>query len=324
MANLVNSINGNAYNYNMKTTVKPKALHILQMNAQEKREFLDSFDLVLSDCDGVVWMLVDPLPNTGSAIMHFKNAGKQFKFISNNSVRTDEEYLSKLKNIGVADVRETDLVHPVKTILRYIEKNKLRQPLYSLCSREVNKVLVEKGIQLITLDSPTNLKPADLIPQVKPTDKVGGVIVDLNINLTFAEMARAQQYLQAKDCPLIVGASDFLMPVSKNFVTIGPGGFIEILRMASGKEPVILGKPGALLGEDLIELFGLKNKRHRALFIGDSVHSDIKFAKSCGFQALFVLSGACSMEDMLQLPEASKPDYIADGLADFNEFFETL
>lgn len=51
-------------------------------------------------------MLIEPIPNTGTAINLIKNANKQYKFISNNSMRTDQEYLRKFSNIGVKDVQE--------------------------------------------------------------------------------------------------------------------------------------------------------------------------------------------------------------------------
>lgn len=39
-------------------STKPR--HILELTAQEKQKFLDSFDTVLSDCDGecLIWCLV--------------------------------------------------------------------------------------------------------------------------------------------------------------------------------------------------------------------------------------------------------------------------
>ena len=83
-----------------------KARHILDLNAEERTNFINSFDIVLSDCDGVVWLVSGAIPRTGEAINLLKAAGKTVKFVSNNSERSDEEYLKKFKTIGVADVVE--------------------------------------------------------------------------------------------------------------------------------------------------------------------------------------------------------------------------
>lgn len=113
------------------------------------------------------------------------------------------------------------------------------------------------------------------------------------------------------------------MPIDKDVVIIGSEGFLNILRDCSGKDPIILGKPGHLLGTELIDLFNIKDTK-RTLFIGDSLHNDIQFAINTGFQTLFVLSGSGTMEEMLALPDKSKPDYIAESLADFIQFFEMI
>ena len=58
----------------------------------------------------------------------------------------------------------------------------------------------------------------------------------------------------------------------------------------------------------------------QALFIGDSLHSDVRFAKMCGFQTLIVLSGGTKLEDITQLKsENERPDYVAYSMQDFNE-----
>lgn len=52
----------------------------------------------------MIWLLAGPIPNTGTAVRSLKEMGKKYKFISNNSMRTNEEYIEKLMEIGVNDV----------------------------------------------------------------------------------------------------------------------------------------------------------------------------------------------------------------------------
>ncbi|XP_049312386.1 uncharacterized protein LOC125775310 isoform X4 [Bactrocera dorsalis] len=87
-----------------------KVPHILKLSAKEQKEFVNSFDVVLCDCDGVMWMASSPLPRTGEAVNALKDDGKQVFFVSNNSERPEEEYVNKFIRIGVkdfqADVKE--------------------------------------------------------------------------------------------------------------------------------------------------------------------------------------------------------------------------
>ena len=163
----------------------------------------------------------------------------------------------------------------------------------------------------------------DLPDLIKPTDKVAAVIVDIHVNMTFVELALAQQYLLQKDCQLIVGAFDGLIPISKNFSALGPTGFINILAETCNKEIRLFGKPGQLLGKYLLDNFQIDQPK-RVLFVGDNLEMDIKFGLDLGFQTLFVLSGAHNKDEMLAKPYDNQPDYYADSMADFLQFFDDL
>lgn len=125
--------------------------HILDLSVEEQRSFIDSFDMVISDCDGVVWLLVGWIPGAGEAINALKNAGKSVKFVSNNSFRTDDQYMEKFDHIGAINVQHDDVVHPVKSIVRYLHKHKPGKRVYSLMSLEANETLRKHGIEYESL-----------------------------------------------------------------------------------------------------------------------------------------------------------------------------
>ncbi|KAM7347544.1 uncharacterized protein ACRADG_007114 [Cochliomyia hominivorax] len=305
----------------IKSSSKPK--HILELTAQEKQKFLDSFDTVLSDCDGVVWLLLEAIPNAGQAINLIKNEGKRYKFISNNSMRTDEQYLEKFKETGVQNVNKEDIVYPVKAIIKHVNEHYPQQPCLVLGSKIFKYNLKEGGVNVKTVITPPDIELEDLPELIKPKDQVAAVIFDIHVNMTFTELALAQQYLMHKDCQLLVGAYDGSIPISKNFSALGPAGVIRILVETCHKEIHLFGKPGDFLGQYLLKHFEISQPK-RVLFVGDNMDMDIKFGHKFGFQTLFVLSGAHSMEDMLANPLESQPDYYADSMGDFVEFFNDL
>lgn len=79
----------------------------------------------------------------------------------------------------------------------------------------------------------------------------------------------------------------------------------------------MLGKPGEALRQLLLQ-------RHapipasRVLFVGDSLASDVGFARASGYQTLLVLTGGSSAADVANLPadHAHMPHYICDSLGD--------
>lgn len=125
------------------------------------------------------------------------------------------------------------------------------------------------------------------------------------------------------DCDLIVGATDNMIPLVKDVLIPGPHAMITYMERYTGKKSIVLGKPGEQLGDHILELYNIKFPE-RNLFFGDNLSADIGFAKSLGFQTLFVLTGAHTFEDMMNAPDENKPNYYADSVADFVEFFASL
>lgn len=84
-----------------------------------------------------------------------------------------------------------------------------------------------------------------------------------------------------------------------------------------GRQPTTLGKPG----EDLRQLLLQSHPEvppSRVLFVGDSLASDIGFARASGYQTLLVLTGGTRLEEVQRLPAGHPqvPDYLADCLGD--------
>ncbi|XP_037932222.1 pyridoxal phosphate phosphatase-like, partial [Teleopsis dalmanni] len=158
----------------------------------------------------------------------------------------------------------------------------------------------------------------DLREAIYCNDPVKAVIIDVDFNLTAAKLMRAHVHLKNPDCLFIGGAADVLIPFGGMDV-IGSGPFISVVEESTKRKATILGKPGLQLCELLKRNYSLQDAK-RALFIGDSLTSDIKFGKMCGFQTLLVLTGGTKSADLnkyLSLNET--PDFIANTLADLCE-----
>lgn len=175
-------------------------------------------------------------------------------------------------------------------------------------------------------------------------EPVRAVIIDFDVTISNAKLARAQLYLKNPDCLLIAGATDKTIPLRKDVSVIGkqlnhighvqsninftsspgPGYYIDILSEVSGKKPIVLGKPGHELGHIVRETCGIKDPK-RALFIGDALEQDIGFGMKCGFQTLSVLSGISSKADVEEHhAEHGAPNYYANSISDFVKFFKEV
>ena len=70
------------------------------LSPAEIKQWLDSFDTVLTDCDGVIWVDNNPLPGAPEVINRFIANGKKLFFVTNNSTKTRPEFVEKAVKLG--------------------------------------------------------------------------------------------------------------------------------------------------------------------------------------------------------------------------------
>ncbi|XP_004524881.1 phosphoglycolate phosphatase 2 [Ceratitis capitata] len=300
-----------------------RAQHILKLSAERQREFVNSFDVVFCDCDGVMWLIAAPLPHTGDAVNTLKANGKQVIFVTNNSIRTDDEYVKLFSGIGVKNFQKNDIIHPAKSMIYYLKKHNIKQPVFSLCGTASNTTLRSGGIDVRTLDVTQPITTATLPEITEPKEKVGAVLFDINMDLNYTQMVAGTRYLADKDCQFLAGGTDWLLPMTPNLTVPGFCDFLETIQRFTKRPATILSKPSLLLGEIVKDIYQLKDPK-RCLFVGDSLTHDIRFGLGCGFQTLLVLSGSTPIEEMLAAPVEDQPHYYADGISDFLKLYENI
>lgn len=87
------------------------------LDASGVRSFIDSFDTLICDCDGVLWRGHTPMPGSAATVskLHTKY-GKRIMYITNNSVKTRAQNVKKLIDFGypATKVCVPELQHLVK------------------------------------------------------------------------------------------------------------------------------------------------------------------------------------------------------------------
>uniref|UniRef100_A0A034VP41 4-nitrophenylphosphatase n=1 Tax=Bactrocera dorsalis TaxID=27457 RepID=A0A034VP41_BACDO len=300
-----------------------KIPHILKLSAQEQKEFVNSFDVVMCDCDGVMWMIAAPLAGSGEAVNALKADGKQVLFVTNNSMRSDDEYVKLFGGIGVKDFQTNDIIHPIKSMLYYIKKHNIKEPVFSLCSPPSTRMLRKVGVDVRTLDTTEEITPNNLGRITEPEARMGAVLYDIKLDLTYPQIAAATRYLADKDCQFIAGGTDWLLPMTKDLTVPGFCDILDTLKRFTGREPIIISKPAVLLGEILKDVYKLADPK-RCLFVGDSLTHDVRFGLNCGYQTLLVLSGSTPIEEMWQAKAEDQPHFYADSMADFIELYANI
>ncbi|CAH0564330.1 unnamed protein product [Brassicogethes aeneus] len=282
------------------------------LNPTERKSFLDSFDEVLCDCDGVLWLMKEPILGSPKAVQKLRSLGKKIRFVSNNCIYTYDQFYMLLEKLGYGNEKDS-LVIPTMAIINHLKNIKFDREIFLLGSAGLRTELENEGYKMAPKGPGlTEIKLPEIIETLKDNPNVGAVIVELDVNLNYINLMLASIYLKRKDVILLNGGSDKICPFSKDLNFIGPHYFQVLLEEFSGTKALHFAKPKELLAKYACDKYKIKDPK-RVLFVGDTLEQDMKFASVNGFQKLLVFSGAVSKEEL----EKNKcvdlnPDYCLD------------
>lgn len=76
------------------------AINLNKLPKDQVRKIFESFNLILTDCDGVIWLENGVIAGAPQVMNGFKDSGKKVFFVTNNSTKTRDEFLTKAKTMG--------------------------------------------------------------------------------------------------------------------------------------------------------------------------------------------------------------------------------
>lgn len=71
-----------------------------KLTKEEVRQFINSFDTVLTDCDGVLWLENNIIDKSPEVIHRLRELGKKVFYITNNSTKLRDEFVQKCKKLN--------------------------------------------------------------------------------------------------------------------------------------------------------------------------------------------------------------------------------
>jgi len=283
------------------------------MNEEDIKKWLDSFDNVLMDCDGVLWNR-EAIPGVKETLQRLSELGKNLYYVSNNGVKSFEVYQKFFKGIGV-DINQDHLIHPAVIIPKYLESVGLKGcKIFALASPNLRASLRADGYDVVPVptDYPNDL--GGLVAATTDDPEVAAVVIDIDFQFNYNNMLKAIRILKRPEVQYIIGATEKYIPVTVGLTITGPGLFQDIVSSESGRTPVNVAKPSEFLKTFVLEQFKISNPK-RSLFVGDMIDHDMEFGTLCGFQKLFVQSGFNTLEDATLSPNpAHKPDFVVKSL----------
>ena len=151
------------------------------------------------------------------------------------------------------------------------------------------------------------LRPVRAVAEAGP-DGVAAVVQGLSADTCQRDLAEAAIALRA-GALWVAGNTDTTLPSPRGPVP-GNGAFVAVLRLVTGREPLVAGKPDPALHTESVQRVGAR----RPLVVGDRLDTDVLGAVRGGADSLLVLTGVTDREALLRAPRGSRPTYVSTDL----------
>ena len=250
-------------------------------------ERLNQIKLFLFDMDGTLYLGNRLYPFTKELLSFLRASGRQYRFVTNNSSKSVNDYIKKLDNMGIIAQYE-DFVTSSQATAFYLREHHNGQKLFVCGTQSLKAELMRSGFVL-----------------TEDPDEVECIVMGFDTELTFRKLEIISRLLCTRDIPYIATNGDYVCPTEFGSVP-DCGSVCDMLFNATGKRPVVIGKPATLIPQLAMEQTGYTAEE--TAMIGDRLYTDIQCGLNGGLLSVLVLSGETT-EEMLARSEIH-PDIV--------------
>jgi HAD superfamily hydrolase (TIGR01450 family) len=256
--------------------------------------FVDAYDLVILDLDGVVYLIDRPVPGAVEAIAELHRSGPPVAYATNNASRRADEVAALLTTMGVAASAAEVLTSARAAAVVLRDRFPAGSP-----------VLVV-GAEALRAE----VRDAGLVPVARADNAPAAVIQGYGPTVGWTDLAEACIAVR-KGALWVATNTDRTLPSPRGPLP-GNGALVAALRTALGRDPdLVVGKPEPGL---FLAAARRASARH-PLVVGDRLDTDIEGAVRAGMDSLLVLTGVCTARDVLAAPASRRPTHVAADLS---------
>jgi len=259
-------------------------------NSRRALARLGAAESFILDLDGTVYLSDTLLPGAREFVEYLRESGKRFVFITNNSSRTPEEYVGKLTRLGLPAALDN---------------------VYTSLDATLAWLARRKGRRLFPLGTPAFVEKVRAAGYEITGESPDWVLLGFDTTIDYDKIRRAARAILA-GARFVATHGDFVCPTAEGPVP-DAGSFIRLFEAATGKSPVICGKPYPTMIDGALSKLG--RPRETAAIIGDRLYTDMAMGRAAGILAVLVLSGETRRADVAKAPKEHQPDVIFENLA---------
>ncbi len=256
------------------------------------RPLAEDYDAGLLDLDGVVYVGSDAVSGAGAACEGARALGMRLAFVTNNAARTPGVVAAHLRRLGIP-CDDDEVVTSAQAAARLLAGTvPPRSSILVVGGAGLTEAVAERG----------------LVPCQGPAEIVDAVVQGYSPEVGWRELAEAA-YALSRGVPWVATNGDRTLPTPRGLAP-GNGALVAALEVATGRQPVVAGKPELPLHAEAVSRTGA----HRPLVVGDRLDTDVEGAVRAGTDSLLVLTGVATMADVLRAGRGQRPTYVARDL----------
>ncbi|MGA5440783.1 HAD hydrolase-like protein [Streptomyces griseoincarnatus] len=249
----------------------------------------EAYDTALLDLDGVVYAGGNAIEHAVPSLAVARDGGMRLAYVTNNALRTPDAVAAHLTELGIP-AEAGDVITSAQAVARLIADQVPQGSRVLVVGGEGLRVaLRERGLEPV--------ESADDEP-VAVVQGYGGP------ELAWGRFAEAS-YAVARGLPWFASNTDLTIPSGRG-IAPGNGAAVEVVRIATGAEPQVAGKPLPPMHRETI----LRTCAERPLVVGDRLDTDIEGAFNGGVDSLLVLTGVTDGAQLLAAPPQHRPTYV--------------
>ncbi len=252
-------------------------------------ENLGKIKCFLLDMDGTINLGAKLLPSSGGFMNYLKESGRDFVFVTNNSSKSGQHYVQKMRDLGI-DCNSNNVLTSGEATANYLNNLKPKAKLFLLGTPDLEEEFTNWGFTLTT-------------------ENPDYVVLGFDMTLTYEKLVIGCDLIR-NGVTYIATHPDINCPTETGYIP-DCGSIIELIKASTGKSPTIIGKPNDGI---INSAFRKKPQYTPAEFamVGDRLYTDVKAGLNAGITSILVLSGEATMKDVAE--SAIKPTFIFDNV----------
>ena len=251
------------------------------------------YDGYIFDLDGTIYLGDQLLPAAAELLATLRAEGRRIAFLSNNPTRTREQYVTKLRALGL-EAELGEVINSSHVMVEWLREHAPGATLFVCGETPLITELAAAGF-----------------PLSEQAGQIDIVVASFDRSFTYHKLQVAFDAIRA-GARLVATNPDRFCPVPGGGEPDAAAIIAAIEACTNTRCEVNVGKPSPIMARTVSALLQLPPER--CIMVGDRLMTDIAMGAQAGMATLLVLTGDSTRADLASAPH--QPTYICATLAE--------